>query len=184
MFCCAGAQAQVPMPMPARPGGPAAMPSAPSAPPPYIGQHDSSPQEVQAITRLTEDFQAAVAAKNARALSALMFSANILFTSPAADSVAQRVRDTADVTFDGIGGAGLGGFLRLVATAPQALQEKFYNVRIVQDGQVASVDFDYDFLVDGRTENHGVQSWQLYKTEGNWKILSAVWSAHAAGGQP
>lgn len=193
-LCCAGAQAQMPTQTPARPGAqpPSSTSSTSSTPsaaasaavPAYIGQRDSSPQELQAIAKLTEDFQAAVAAKNSRALSALMFSANILFASPAADSVAQRVRDTADVTFDGIGGAGLGGFLRFVATSPQALQQKFYNVRIVQDGHVATVDFDYDFLVDGRSENHGVESWQLYKTEGNWKILSVVWSMHAAGSRP
>jgi hypothetical protein len=197
VFCCAGAgaqaqaQAQVPMPMPMPMQPPAAAQARPAAgpfpdpavAPAYVGQRDSSPQELQAITRLTEDFQAAIAAKNSRALSALMFSANIVFVSPATDAVAQRVRDSNDVTFDGIGGPGLGGFLRFIATSPQSLQEKFYNVHIVQDGNVASVDFDYDFLIDGRSENHGLESWQLYKTEGSWKILSVLWSTHAAVGQ-
>lgn len=179
LLACAGAQAQVSTAVPARtqytrvaPTSAAPAVSAEPAP------RENAPQELAAITRLTQDYQGAIASKNPRALSALMFSANILFATPATDAVAQHVRDSSDVTFDGIGGAGLGGFLRFIAGSPQALRQRIDNVRIVQDGVIASVDFDYDFLMDGRSVNHGMQSWQLYKTEGSWKILSAVWSSH------
>jgi hypothetical protein len=173
LLACAGAQAQAQVQLQAPPPGRPAPALEHAAAP-----RENAPQELAAITRLTQDYQGAIAAKNPRALSALMFSANILFATPATDAVAQHVRDSSDVTFDGIGGAGLGGFLRFIAGSPQALRQRIDNVRIVQDGVIASVDFDYDFLMDGRTVNHGMQSWQLYKTEGSWKILSAVWSSH------
>jgi len=152
----------------------------PSSIPSYIGQHASTPDDLRAITGVTEQFRAALLAKNTRQLSSLLFSANILFASPADDKVAQRIRDTADVNFDGISGAGVSGFLNFVGNSPKPVEEKFYNLQIVQDGNVAAVNFDYDFLIDGQSQNHGIESWQLYKTEGNWKIISIVWSYHPA----
>jgi hypothetical protein len=163
------------------PAAPSAVPSAvPPAVPSYIGQHASTAEDLRAITAVTEQFRAALLAKNTRQLSSLLFSANILFTSPADDKVAQSIRDTADVNFDGISGAGVSGFLSFVGNSPKAIEERFYNLQIVQDGHVATVTFDYDFLMDGQPQNHGIESWQLYKTEGNWKIISIVWSSHAA----
>jgi hypothetical protein len=49
----------------------------------YIGHYQSTPADVAAIEQLTQDFRAALVAKNARQLSTLVFNSNILFASPA-----------------------------------------------------------------------------------------------------
>ena len=54
--------------------------------------------------------------------------------------------------------------------------EKFYNIRIHEDGSIAMVVFDYSFWKNGKKENWGQESWGLIKTEGRWKITSVIFS--------
>lgn len=69
---------------------------------------------------------------------------------------------------------------RIARASDKPVEEKFYDVRITQDDNLALVMFDYEFLVDGKMENYGIESWQLMKTAGKWKIFSVVWSQHPA----
>ncbi len=57
-------------------------------------------------------------------------------------------------------------------------EETFSAVDIRTDGSVASVDFDFEFLVDGKRINRGLEAWHLVKTEAGWKILSVVYSSN------
>jgi hypothetical protein len=68
----------------------------------------------------------------------------------------------------------------MVGGAKKPIQEKFYNVKITQDGHVAWVVFDFEFLNDNVVSNYGVEAWQMYKTDGKWKILSVVWTNRGA----
>ena len=39
--------------------------------------------------------------------------------------------------------------------------------------------FDYQFLLADKMTSQGVETWQMYKSDGaSWKIISVVWSAH------
>lgn len=58
----------------------------------------------------------------------------------------------------------------------KAVEEKFYNVVIEEDGYMASITFDYSFWVNGKKGNWGKESWGLIKTEGKWKITSVIYS--------
>ena len=42
------------------------------------------------------------------------------------------------------------------------------------------MNFDYEFLVGDTLSNYGVEAWQMVKRDGQWKILSVVWSMHPA----
>lgn len=137
----------------------------------------STPEDIKAITKVTEEFQAAVITKDAKRLSTLVLNPNILFTSPASEAFVQKSRETVDVNDDGMDLAGYRGFARGIANAKAALEEKFYNVKITQDGHVAWVMFDYEFLRDKKVQNYGVESWNMVKRDGKWKIFSVVWSA-------
>uniref|UniRef100_A0AAU6WIV1 Nuclear transport factor 2 family protein n=2 Tax=Chryseobacterium TaxID=59732 RepID=A0AAU6WIV1_9FLAO len=55
-------------------------------------------------------------------------------------------------------------------------QEKFKNIRIINDDVVASVTFDYLFLEEDKVTNWGTESWHLIKAEGKWKIVSIIYS--------
>jgi len=55
-------------------------------------------------------------------------------------------------------------------------EEKFDNVKIIQDGSIASANFDYSFWHDDKMLNWGKEIWTLMKTDGKWKITSVSFS--------
>ncbi|MCS4302038.1 nuclear transport factor 2 family protein [Chryseobacterium sp. BIGb0232] len=59
-------------------------------------------------------------------------------------------------------------------------EEKFDNIKIVEDGGVASANFDYSFWYDGKMENWGKEIWTLMKINGIWKITSVTFSMDLA----
>lgn len=138
----------------------------------------STPEDIQAITRVTEEFQAAIIARDGKRLSSLVLNPNILFTSPATEEFVRRLREKVNPDEDGLPPAGFRNFVNFVANAKVPVQEKFSNVKITQDGHVAWVVFDYEFLEDNKVQNYGIESWNLVRRDGKWKIFSVVWSVN------
>ena len=62
--------------------------------------------------------------------------------------------------------------------AKQPIEEQFENVRIHTDGAVAAVYFDFVFLVDGRRNNVGSESWQMVHTNDGWRISAMAYSSY------
>lgn len=57
------------------------------------------------------------------------------------------------------------------------IEEKFYNIQILENGYIATVLFDYSFWNKGKKSNWGKESWALIKTSGLWKITSVIFSS-------
>ncbi len=50
-------------------------------------------------------------------------------------------------------------------------------MKITQDRNVAWVMFDYEFAVNGKTQNYGIETWQMMKVaDDKWKIASVIWT--------
>ena len=158
------------------------MPSAaPAQTPAHVGRRVSEATDVDAIRKVTEDFRESLKARDAKRLSGLLLNDTILFASPRSPAGTRKLRQDLNVHADGIPAAGAQDFLRFIATAKVPIEERFYNISIVQDGHLAWVSFDFEFLEDGRVENHGVEVWQMVKNADDaWKILSVVWSSNGA----
>ncbi len=67
-------------------------------------------------------------------------------------------------------------FIEGIVKDKAQVEEKFDNVRIDTDGEVAQVWFDYSFNFDGYKANWGKEAWHLVRTEAGWKISSVIWS--------
>jgi ketosteroid isomerase-like protein len=67
----------------------------------------------------------------------------------------------------------------IVASATSS-EETFSNVKIVSDGDVATVTFDYTFLAGGKPTNSGLECWLLVRTETGWKITTVAYSVDLA----
>ncbi len=93
------------------------------------------------------------------------------------DYISRRTKDFPDYT---IVRAPLGGspikFMEYIAGDPSPLEEKFQDIKIDTDGNIATVQFDYSFHADGVKTNWGKEAWQLVNTGSGWKINSVVWS--------
>lgn len=55
-------------------------------------------------------------------------------------------------------------------------EELIRNVVIDTDGEVASVNFDYSFVLDGEEMNWGREMLHMVRTEDGWKIISVIFS--------
>jgi len=89
--------------------------------------------------------------------------------------------ERGNTEFTGAESGGFAAFAAFVAGSSVPLEEKFHNIKVTQDGHLAWVMFDFEFLAAGKVENYGVESWQMIKTpDDQWKIMSVVWSSHGA----
>ncbi|WP_449386879.1 hypothetical protein [Chryseobacterium lineare] len=52
--------------------------------------------------------------------------------------------------------------------------------RIENDYTIGSVTFDYSFWIDNQMKNYGKEFWHLIRTDGEWKIISVVFSYELA----
>jgi ketosteroid isomerase-like protein len=148
-------------------------------PPSYIGHTTSTPEDTQAIRKVIDDFQGAIKTKNVQLLSSLMLDEDLLWASPPPPERLREARDKMGANFKGIPPGMFRGFSKFIAESKVPVEERFYNVRITQDANVAWVMFDYEFVMDNRPTNHGIETWQMMKgPDGTWKIASVFWSTH------
>ena len=137
---------------------------------------DSGPAaDVAGIRQVVQQFQAAIIAHDGKTLGSLFLQDHDSWLSVADEQTwaAVKARNPAarKILPDS-----WKKFAEFVQTAPKPVEERFYNVRIDTNGAVASVWFDFDFLVDGKVTNRGSESWQMVLAEDGWKISSMLFS--------
>lgn len=67
-------------------------------------------------------------------------------------------------------------FIQRIVQSPVRHDETMENLRIVTDGDIASVHFDFAYLNDDRVITTGEEAWLLVRTADGWRIVSVVWS--------
>ncbi len=144
-------------------------------------QPAANAQDLRALQIVVESFRSSIIKKDKPAFMALFFSDKpelvtwqavvddpslrwIQRTRPQALKARYRPDNNFVAFIDGI-----------VASKGSA-EEKFSNIQIGTDGEVASISFDYVYLSDGRATNDGREKWLLVRTELGWKITSVVYS--------
>jgi ketosteroid isomerase-like protein len=144
---------------------------------PYTSKRVATREDVAAIRKVHTDFMAAIAAKDGRKLSTLVLNDHILL-APMADQARVDAVRKYNSNFDGVGDGGFSSFAHYISTTSDKLEEKTYNVEVTQDGLMALVTFDYEFVINGKVSNYGLEVWQLRKTDGKWKIFSGTWTQY------
>jgi ketosteroid isomerase-like protein len=71
-----------------------------------------------------------------------------------------------------------GKFADFVSKSTSPLEERFHDVRIETDGTVGIVYFDFEFLLDGKVQNRGAETWQMVRTDDGWKIAAMLYSSN------
>ncbi len=75
-------------------------------------------------------------------------------------------------------------FIDGIVAAKERQEERFWNIVLDTDGDIAAVTFDYSFHSGERETNRGKEAWQLVNTGDGWKIVSVVWSARDSPAPP
>ena len=138
---------------------------------------NSNGDDLTKIRGVLEEFRQDIIRKDGYALTKLVLNPDVLFhhanTQEEIDSARKH-----NAQFDGIGPSQLDGFVEFLASSKDKLEEKVQNVEIRQDGPLGLVTFNYDFVVNDKVTNSGIEHWQVCKIDGQWKILSVVWTVY------
>jgi ketosteroid isomerase-like protein len=149
--------------------------------PAHVGRHTTTPEDQRAIAQVVADFQAAVKSKDIRLLASQMLNTDIPFSSPAAPQWIRKAREMYDPGANGLRAGGFHDFAQFIRESKVPVEERFHNVKITQDKNVAWVMFDYEFVEDGKVNNYGIETWQMMQdAEGKWKIASVWWTYNPA----
>jgi len=145
---------------------------------PAHAEPDNSVARAQ-LQRVVEIFRTSIIAKDGSTLGSLFMPAGGSWIKVMDDETYQRVKATQP----GVAKLKPGtyqDFVKFLGASQQWLEEKFLNVRIHTDGAVASVYFDFVFLVDDKETNRGNETWQLVNTGDGWKINALIYSTDQA----
>ena len=136
---------------------------------------NANADDLAKIRGVLEEFRQDIIRKDVYALTKLLLNPNVLLHEIDDQKEVGSARKY-NAQFDGIGPSQLDGFARFLSTSKDKLEEKFHNIEIRQDGPLGLVTFNYDFVVNDKVTNSGLEHWQLCKIDGQWKILSVVWT--------
>lgn len=67
-------------------------------------------------------------------------------------------------------------FIEGIVASPIRQEEKFWNIKIDTDGNIATVNFDYSYHAGSIKTNWGKEAWQLVNTDAGWKINAVIYS--------
>ncbi len=138
---------------------------------------NSNADDITKIGNLLEEFRQDILRKDGYALTKLMLYPNVLFHSIDDQESVDSAR-RLNAQFDGIGPSALDGFVKLLATSKDKLEERFQNIEIRQDGDLGLVTFNYDFVRNDKVHHSGLEHWQVRNFDGQWKILSVTWTKY------
>jgi hypothetical protein len=129
------------------------------------------------VQQVVDSFQASLKAKDTKALGDLFLPETKAWITTLGEPSFTKVKAKhPEVTRYKAGS--LQEFTDFVGKAKGSVEERFHNVRIETDGSVASVYFDFEFLMDGTVGNHGAETWQLVRTDNGWKIAAMLYSSN------
>jgi len=131
--------------------------------------------DVAAINGIVEQFKAAIIAHDGKTLGSLFLQDHDSWLSVADEGVWAKVK-AHNPKARKVMPSSWKKFSDFIQNETKPVEERFYNVRIDTNGAVASVWFDFDFLVDGKVTNRGAESWQMVRAEDGWKISSMLFS--------
>jgi hypothetical protein len=137
----------------------------------------SNANDLAKISSVLEEFRQDIIHKDGAALTKLVLNPTVLFHHINNQEEVDSARKS-NAQFDGIGPSQLDGFVKFLATSKDKLEEKFHNIEIRQDGDLGLVTFNYNFVINGKISNSGIEHWQLCKIDGQWKILSVTWTSY------
>ena len=125
---------------------------------------NNSSTDVADIQRVMDNFHAAVVSHDGARLSALFIPEGSTWLNVLKSPLKVRVGSYQD-------------FAKFVSTTKSDLNPKHSHIRIQTDGTIASAYFDFVFMIDGKAQNKGSETWQLVKGPDGWRIAAITYSS-------
>jgi len=137
--------------------------------------------DLTALQQVVESFRVAIMRKDKPTFTSLFFSDRpevITWQSVVDDPSLRRIRQTRPEALKARHRPdnNFVSFIDAVVQSTRSEEEQFSDITIDTDGEIASISFDYVYLVDGHPTNHGREMWLLVRTEQGRKITSVVYT--------
>ncbi len=142
----------------------------------------NDPSDIAAIHKVVEQFRTSIIKKDKPAFTSLFFSdkPDEVTWQWVVDDVGiamlRKRKPDARKSVHVPGENYLSFIDSIVKSDARPAEEKFSGVKVDTDGEVASVNFDYSYLADGKETNWGREMWHLVRTDAGWKIISVIYS--------
>ena len=135
-----------------------------------------SSQDIADVQHVMEVFHQAVVTHDGSKLRTLFIPAGSAWLNVLSDEAYARAKlSSPDVPKIRTGS--YEAFASFVSNSKAALEPRHSRVNIQTDGVIAAVYFDFVFLIDGKVENRGTETWQLVKGADGWRIAAIAYSS-------
>ena len=144
----------------------------PPPPPAFAGRHEPTTEDRAAIELVLDTYRAAVKAGDEARFAGLLLSEHVPFMGVQAARLAKAPAGDLDI-------ARYADFRSAVFGTQQRYEQRFDNVRILQDGAMAQVSLDF-VTVDAGTDQggYGWKTIELLKVAGHWRIAAEFFTAY------
>ena len=137
----------------------------------------AAPQDAADIQHVMDAFHHAVATHDGKGVSALFLDHGSTWVNVLSDK-AFAIAKAKNATVAKVRVSSYQDFAAFVSRTKSALDPHHESIRIMSDGTVASVYFHFEFVIDGKINNRGDETWQLVKTEDGWRIVALTYSSN------
>jgi uncharacterized protein (TIGR02246 family) len=144
---------------------------------PYDCKVTSAATDTVEIQQVMEAYHHAVVTHDGAGLAALFIPEGGTWLKVLSQSAYARAK-AGSAAVSKVRSGSYAEFAKFVSGSKMSLDPKHSNVRIQSDGAIAAVYFDFVFLIGGKEENRGSESWQLVKGDDGWRIASITYSAN------
>lgn len=134
-------------------------------------------QDIADVQHVMDTFHHAVVTHDGSALAALFISEGSTWLNVLSEDAYARAKvKTPDIAKIRVGS--YKDFAGFVSKSKDSLDPVHSHVQIHSDGVIASVYFDFVFLINGKVENRGSETWQLVKGAQGWRIAALTYSSN------
>jgi ketosteroid isomerase-like protein len=142
-----------------------------------VGAAGTASQDAADIQRVMDAFHHAVVTHDGKGVSGLFLDDGSRLVNVLSDEAFAAVR-AKNASTPKVHVSSYRDFAAFVSSTKSDLDPRHADVRMTSDGSVASVYFHFDFVIDGKVENHGDETWQLVKTADGWRIVAITYSSN------
>jgi hypothetical protein len=148
---------------------------------PVMNARATTATDVSDVKRLMDEYHSAVTSHDGPRLAKLFVPAGSSWFNVLSDTGYTLAKTKASDALKVRTGS-VESFIQFVSMSKAKLDPQHGPVSVKTDGTIASVYFDFNFVIDGKVQNKGSESWQLVKYADGWRIASIIYSSTPAGG--
>lgn len=141
------------------------------------GSTDTASQDVADIQRVMEAYHHAVTTHDGKSVSELFLDHSSTLVNVLSDKTFAAAR-AKNASTQKVRVSSYRDYAAFVSSTKSDLDPRHTDVRITSDGTVASVYFHFEYVIDGKVENRGDETWQLAKTVDGWRIVIITYSSN------